>query len=146
MAFRLFLAAPVLGLALTASTVASAGGCPSCFRHVGRPPVYGTVAEQAMVQPPFTIVRTFPMEFATRPETTVIPGGRAWKVKRDRYGRLIGCWVNLPPRYVTRQRAVLLQMPQQYVSQSPAVYGIRERSVVIDPGYSAWVPLGHGGF
>ncbi len=62
--------------------------------------VYGAVSERVLVRPAETVYRTIPPVYETVPERVLVaPGGRVWQTRRDAYGELIGCWVDVPPRY-----------------------------------------------
>ncbi|WP_342360562.1 hypothetical protein [Terrarubrum flagellatum] len=162
-----------------------------CFEKVATPPVYGSVAEQVMVAPPRHVVHRTPAEFAVVPrpvtiapehtvaryvpaeyasvaETVMVsPGGKRWVVRRDYYGREIGCWEVTPPEYATRTRSVVVRpaatlyervpavtaMRAQHVmvrppsvsyETIPAEYATRQRTVLVSPGGAEWRPIGRG--
>ena len=121
-AARISLAA-IAGAVITLSS-AQAGGCggAECYRHVNTPPVYGAVSEQVLVRPAETVYRTIPPVYETVSERILVaPGGRVWQTRRDAYGALIGCWVDVPPQYASVRRRVLVQ-----------------------PARSGWVPANYG--
>lgn len=76
------------------------------------------------------------------------PGGRVWQTSRDAYGELVGCWVDVPPRYSVRHRRVLVQPAQAIPETIPAEYASVRRRVLVQPARSGWVPAsyGHGGY
>lgn len=188
-----FLAMATIAAAALAYGVAGvqAGGCPGgqCYEKVATPPSYGVVAEQVMVAPPRAVAHRVPAEFAVvskpvtlRPEHVVArhmpaeystvaekvmvsPGGKRWVVKRDHYGREIGCWEYEPAQYAVRHRTVvvrpptvmyermpaitelrpqhvMVRPPSVSVETIPAVYATRHRTVMTDPGGVAWQPIG----
>lgn len=172
---------------------AHAGGRPcvgECYEKYVTPPVYGAVAEKVMVAPPRTISHVVPPKFAVVPETVTIrpehvvahrtppqyatvaeqvmvsPGGKRWVVRRDYYGREIGCWEYEKPQYVTRHRTVVTHPGSVVYSRVPAVtavrerevmvrppsiahetipaqYAVRERTVLVRPATAGWRPVGH---
>ena len=123
---------------------AGAPGCPSggCYQHVSTPPVYGTVPETVMVSPPTSVARELPPQYAMVAEKVLVsPGGKRWEVTRDAYGNMIGCWVYDPPRYAVEHRRVMVRAPHVVHERVPAVYATRERTVMVSPGSSRWVPI-----
>ncbi|GJE18806.1 hypothetical protein [Methylobacterium marchantiae] len=143
---RLTLFAAALGASVLA-TSAQAGGCggAECYRHVNTPPVYDTVSERVLVRPARTVYRSIPPVFETVAEQVqVSPGGRVWQTRRDAYGEMIGCWVNIPPRFAVRHRRVLAQPGQTIPETIPAEYASVQRTVLVARGRSGWVPA-HGG-
>ncbi|MDB5646903.1 hypothetical protein [Methylobacterium sp.] len=146
---RLLLAA-IAGAVISVSS-AQAGGCggAECYRHVNTPPVYGAVAERVLVRPAETVYRTLPPVYETVSERILVaPGGRVWQTRRDAYGELIGCWVDVPPQYSVRHRRVLVQPAQSIPETIPAEYASVRRRVLVQPARSGWVPAGygHGGY
>lgn len=140
------LAGAVAGALLFVSS-AQAGGCggAECYRHVTTPPVYDTVSERVLVRPARTIYRSIPPVFETVAEQVqVSPGGRVWQTRRDAYGELVGCWVDVPPRFAVRHRRVLAQPGQTIPETIPAQYASVQRTVLVSRGRSGWVPA-HGG-
>ena len=152
------LAAPltsILGIVLMAG--AAQAGCAGgeCYRHVSTPPVYGAVSERVLVRPAETVYRTTPPIYDTVSEQVLVaPGGRVWQTRRDAYGSLVGCWVDVPPRFTTRHRRVLVQPAQSIPETIPAEYASVQRRVLVEPARAGWVPapevsafggLGHGG-
>lgn len=148
--------AAMVGAVLLASA-AQAGGCAGaeCYRHVSTPPVYGAVSERVLVRPAETVYRTTPTIYDTVSEQVLVaPGGRVWETRRDAYGSLVGCWVDVPPRFATRHRRVLVQPAQSIPETIPAEYASVQRRVLVEPARAGWVPapevgalggLGHGG-
>lgn len=144
-AARISLAA-VAGAVITLSS-AQAGGCggAECYRHVNTPPVYGAVSEQVLVRPAETVFRTIPPVYETVSERVLVaPGGRVWQTRRDAYGGLIGCWVDVPPQYAVRRRRVLVQPAQTIPETIPPQYASVRRRVLVQPARSGWVPANYG--
>lgn len=138
----------LLSLAAAASAVAVApaqagGGCVSaeCYRRVTTPPVYDTVPERVLVQPPRTVYRTTPPVYDTVSERILVePGARRWVTRYDAYGQLVGCWVTTPPRYAVQTRRVLVRPPETIPETLPPVYATSYRRVLVQPARAAWVP------
>lgn len=139
----------ILSLAAAVSVVATAGaaqaggGCLSaeCYRRVTTPPIYDTVSERVLVQPPRTVYRTTPPIYDTVSERVLIaPGGRRWVTRYDAYGQLVGCWVTTPPRYAVQTRRVLVRPPETIPQTLPPVYATTQRRVLVQPARAAWVP------
>ncbi|RZK97182.1 MAG: hypothetical protein EOO66_03710 [Methylobacterium sp.] len=144
-AARISLAA-IAGAVITLSS-AQAGGCggAECYRHVNTPPVYGAVSEQVLVRPAETVYRTIPPVYETVSERVLVaPGGRVWQTRRDAYGALIGCWVDVPPQYAVRRRRVLVQPAQTVPETVPPQYASVRRRVLVQPARSGWVPANYG--
>jgi hypothetical protein len=138
---------PLVGaLTALAAPAALAGGdptCLTCYRHVVQPPVYGTVAEQVMVQAPRTYAETIPGDYQTVSETVMVaPARKVWQVTRDAYGNLVGCWVETPARYAVQHRQVMIRPPSVVRHTSPAVYATQHRQVLVQPARSGWEPVG----
>ncbi len=135
-----------LGLAsivATAGVAQAGGGCASaeCYRRVTTPPVYDTVSERVLVQPPRTVYRTTPPVYDTVSERVLVaPGGRRWETRYDAYGQLVGCWVTTPPRYAVQTRRVLVRPPEAIPETLPPVYATAQRRVLVQPARAAWVP------
>lgn len=128
---------------------ALAGGCggSQCYREEYTPARYETVQEQVLLRAPRTYARVIPAEYRTAEETVMVsPGGRTWQVTRDSYGRAVGCWVDVPPRYATRQRTVQVSAEQVVPVAVPAVYGTRSHTVQVSAASRGWVPVGGGSF
>jgi hypothetical protein len=144
-AARISLAA-IAGAVITLSS-AQAGGCggAECYRHVNTPPVYGAVSERVLVRPAETVYRTVPPVYDTVSERVLVaPGGRVWQTRRDAYGELIGCWVDVPPQYAVRRRRVLVQPAQTIPETIPPEYASVRRRVLVQPARSGWVPANYG--
>ncbi|KQO54469.1 MULTISPECIES: hypothetical protein [unclassified Methylobacterium] len=142
------LAGALLGTSILA-TSAQAGGCggAECYRHVTTPPVYDTVSERVLVRPARTVYRSIPPVFETVAEQVQLsPGGRVWQTRRDAYGQMIGCWVDVPPRFATRHRRILAQPGQTIPETIPAEYASVQRTVLVSRGRSGWVPAHGGGY
>ena len=169
---------------------AQAGGCQGdCYEKVTRPPVYETVddlyvardarvvsrripaqvervSEPVVIKPARTVARVTPAVYGIEEESYLVKAARReWQVTVDAYGREVGCWVDVPAVYGTRQRKVVVQ-PEQvtYVTipekvgiftrdvvtapatvvkeYQPAVYETRSRTVEVAPARSEWVPIG----
>ncbi|MCJ2037119.1 hypothetical protein [Methylobacterium sp. J-068] len=141
------IAGAVLTLSSASFSTAQAGGCggAECYRHVNTPPVYGAVSERVLVRPAETVYRTIPPVYETVSERILVaPGGRVWQTRRDAYGELIGCWVNIPPQYSVRHRRVLVQPAQSIPETIPAEYASVRRRVLVQPARSGWVPANYG--
>ncbi|HRK24150.1 MAG TPA: hypothetical protein PLQ11_04275 [Beijerinckiaceae bacterium] len=105
----------------------------SVARHVS-PAQYGTVAEAVVVRPAQTVARHVPPVVRQVPETVqVSSGGRVWQVSRDAYGREVGCWVDVPPKYATRLRTEVVQSGGIVHETIPAVTAVRHRTVMTRP-------------
>jgi hypothetical protein len=138
------LATALAGAVLFASA-AQAGGCggAACYRYVATPPVYGAVNEQVLVRPAETVYRTVPPVYDTVSERVLVsPGGRVWQTRRDAYGELVGCWVDVPPQYTVRSRRVLVQPAQTIPETIPPEYANVRRRVLVQPARAGWVPAG----
>ncbi|KQT93106.1 hypothetical protein ASG60_06800 [Methylobacterium sp. Leaf469] len=139
-------ASAIAGAVLFAAS-AQAGGCggAECYRHVSTPPVYGAVSERVLVRPAETVYRTIPPIYETVSERVVVsPGGRVWQTRRDPYGELVGCWVDVPPQYSVRHRRVLVQPAQSIPETIPAEYASVRRRVLVQPARAGWVPANYG--
>ncbi len=135
----------IAGAVLSAAT-AQAGGCggAECYRYVATPPVYGAVNEQVLVRPAETVYRTVPPVYETVSERVLVsPGGRVWQTRRDAYGELVGCWVDVPPQYTVHSRRVLVQPAQTIPETIPPAYANVRRRVLVQPARAGWVPAGH---
>ena len=136
--------------ALGASAAWAGGGCYSaaCYRRVVQPPVYGMAAEGVVLQPPQVLARTVPGEYASVAEKVLVsPPRKVWQVKRDAYGREIGCWVTVPAQYAVQHRQVMVSPPQVVQETMPGIYGTVYSRVLVQPARSSWVPIGgHGGY
>ncbi|BAU92830.1 hypothetical protein MPPM_4225 [Methylorubrum populi] len=137
-------AVPIFASAVVLAVPAQAGGaCVSaeCYRRVVTPPVYDTVSERVLVQPPRTVYRTTPPVYDTVSERVLVaPGGRRWETRYDAYGQLVGCWVTTPPRYAVQTRRVLVRPPEAIPETLPPVYATTQRRVLVQPARAAWVP------
>lgn len=135
--------------AVLLATSAQAGGCAGseCYRHVSTPPVYGSVSERVLIRPASTVYRHTPPIYDTVSERVLVaPGGRVWQTKRDHYGQLVGCWVDIPPQFSVRHRRVLVEPGRAIPETIPAEYASVHRRVLVAPARSGWVPAGrHGG-
>jgi hypothetical protein len=144
----------VISAALVGATLlapaAMAGGCggAECYRHVSTPPVYGSVSERVLVRPASTVYRHTPPIYETVSEQVLVaPGGRVWQTKRDHYGQLVGCWVDIPPRFSVRHRRVLVEPGRAIPETIPAEYASVHRRVLVAPARAGWVPAGgHGAY
>ena len=121
------------------------GGGAGCYRETTLAPVYGTVSERVLLSPPRTYDVVTPAEYGSVSETVQVSGGgRVWQVSHDAHGNRVGCWVDVPPRYETRHRTVMLRQATSEPHTVPAVYGSREQTVLVEPGRRSWVPVGGG--
>ena len=139
------LAVAAVSAVVMAAPAQAGGGCVSaeCYRRVVTPPVYDTVAERVLVQPPRTVYRTTPPIYDTVSERVLIaPGARRWETRTDAYGQLVGCWVTTPPRYAVQTRRVLVRPPEAIPHTLPPVYTTTQRRVLVQPARAAWVPAG----
>ncbi|MGW5958923.1 hypothetical protein [Methylorubrum thiocyanatum] len=137
------LAAAAVAVFALAAPAQAGGACVSaeCYRRVVTPPVYDTVAERVLVQPPRTVYRTTPPVYDTVSERVLVaPGGRRWETRVDAYGQLVGCWVTTPPRYAVQTRRVLVRAPEAIPHTLPPVYATTQRRVLVQPARAAWVP------
>ena len=139
------LAVAAVSVIALAAPAHAGGGCVSaeCYRRVVTPPVYDTVAERVLVQPPRTVYRTTPPIYDTVSERVLVaPGSRRWETSTDAYGQLVGCWVTTPPRYAVQTRRVLVRPPEVIPHTVPPVYTTTQRRVLVQPARAAWVPAG----
>ncbi|NEU11530.1 hypothetical protein G3T14_05235 [Methylobacterium sp. BTF04] len=146
--FTLF-ATALAGAVLSASVAQAGCGGAECYRYVATPPVYGAVSERVLVRPAETVYRTIPPVYETVSEQVLVaPGGRVWQTRRDAYGALVGCWVEVPPQYSVRHRRVLVQQAQSIPETIPAEYASVRRRVLVEPARRGWVPAdsGRGGY
>jgi hypothetical protein len=143
------LAAAAVAVFALAAPAQAGGACVSaeCYRRVVTPPVYDTVAERVLVQPPRTVYRTTPPVYDTVSERVLVaPGGRRWETRVDAYGQLVGCWVTTPPRYAVQTRRVLVRAPEAIPHTLPPVYATTQRRVLVQPARAAWVPAAEPSF
>ncbi len=136
-------------LGVAAASPALAGGCggSQCYREEYTPAQYETVQEKVLLRAPRTYARVIPAEYGQVSETVMVsPGGRTWQVTRDAHGRAVGCWIDVPPRYATRQRTVQVSAEQVVPVAVPAVYGTRSHTVQISAPSRGWVPIGGHSF
>lgn len=148
----------VLALAglVSVAAIASAQAGNECYRRVVEPPQYQTieenvllspereipeyvpavtrrVAETVVVEPERAFERVIPPVYGVQEETVLVrPASRQWVLKRH-YGETIGCWVDTPAEYATRQRTVLLQPEHVVTDVVPAVTATRYRTEVVEP-------------
>jgi hypothetical protein len=132
--------------AVAAATLpAAAGGdrcAGDCYRQAHVPARYGTVVEPMLVQGPRTYAAVTPAEYATVTERVAIrPAGRIWTVKRDAWGRKVGCWVDVPGEYRTVTRRVMVRGPEITPIAQSAVWGLASQPVLVERAHKAWVPL-----
>lgn len=177
-------------VAASAVSAQAGGGCKTCFQRVEHPPVYRTVAEPVLVRPAQAVAHTTPAEYGLvhekvllRPAQTVAhhipavtqtvaetvmvsPARKEWQVRRDAYGREIGCWVKIPAQYATHHRTVVVRpagvthevIPAVYGARArhvmvrpaqvhhqviPAEYGVRHRTEMVQPATASWQPIGY---
>ena len=105
-------------------------------RHIARriPAEYGTVEETVVVRGARQIAHHVPAEYSTVNETVLVShGGRQWQVSTDAYGQTVGCWVDVPPQYATRQREVQVRAADTVYETIPAEYATRQRTVLTRP-------------
>lgn len=139
------LAAAFVAMMLTTAAQAGCAGA-ECYRHVSTPPVYGSVSERVLVRPAETVYRTTPPIYDTVAEQVLVePGRRVWQTRHDPHGGLVGCWVDIPPRYATRHRRVLVQPGASIPETIPAEYASVHRRVLVEPARSGWVPAPEAG-
>lgn len=129
---------------------------------------YQTVQETVVLRPARIIARYVPATYSTVAETVMIaPAGRHWQVSTDVHGRTVGCWVNAPATYSTRNRQVQVKAANtihetvaavhttrnrtQLVRPAgvsyetmPAQYRTVARQVMVQPASSSWTPIGGG--
>jgi hypothetical protein len=141
----LLLAAALGGLVLAGP--AEAGGCygGGCYRYAVTPPVYATEQETVLVAPPRTVYRTVPPVYETAAEEVMVaPGGRVWQTRPGPGGELIGCWIETPPRFAVRRRAVLVRPAETVPVTLPPEYAVVNHRVRVAPARAGWVPLAPG--
>ena len=128
-----------------AAIPASAGGygCEGdCYRQEYVPARYGAVVEPSLLRGPRTYAAVTPAEYTTITERVAIrPAGRIWTVKRDAFGRRIGCWIDVPGEYRTVTRRVMVRAPEITPVAQSAVWGVASQRVLLEPAHKAWVPL-----
>ncbi len=141
----LLIAALLGGMALSGS--AEAGGCygGGCYRYAVTPPVYATEQETVLVAPPRTVYRTVPPVYDTvAEEVMVAPAGRVWQTRPGPNGELIGCWVEVPPRFAVRRRTVVVRPAETIPVNLPPQYAVVNHRVRVAPAQAGWVPLEPG--
>jgi hypothetical protein len=139
-----------LGLATGFAGSAAAGeyGCGGhCYRQATLPPVYGTLTEPVQLSAPRTYAVVNPPEYRTIAEPVqVAPARREWRITRDAWGRRVGCWVEIPARYAVLHRPVMVRSGSVVPETTFPVYGVRYRSVKMEPARRAWVPRAYATF
>lgn len=158
-----------------------------CYRRIVEPPRYTMVEEQVRVSPARdveeyvpavtrqveetvlvrseeTVTHIVPAQYGLRDEAVeVSPAHREWRV-RDEGADVIGCWVNVPPRFARVAHRVLIA-PAREVSETipevtatklrteivepahvvthsiPARYATRQREALAAPGGARWAPI-----
>ena len=102
------------------------------------PAVARRVAETVVVEPERTVTRVVPAVYEAVNETVLVrPATREWRV-RNHYGEMIGCWVDVPAQYATRQRTVEVS-PSRYVEETiPARYATRVRTEIVEPARTVY--------
>ena len=133
-------------LASGAPARAGGFGCAGdCYRETVLPPVYGQTGERVLLSVPRTTDIVTPPVYGSVTETVQIaPARREWRVTRDAWGHRVGCWVEVPARYGQRQRNVELQAGFAVPYTTYPAYGVRTRTVMVEPARRAWLPAGHG--
>ncbi len=129
---------------------------------------YSTVQETVLVRPARKIAHHIPAQYSTVAETVLVSQAtRSWQVSTDAHGRTVGCWVDMPARYATRERTVMVQaastnyetVPAQTATRArtqlvrpsgveyetvPAQYRTHSRQVLVQPASASWAPIGGG--
>ena len=137
----LLAAAAVMAGAVPA--LAGGYGCyGDCYRQAYVPARYGTLVEPTVVRAPRTYAAVTPPQYTTVTERVAIrPPGRVWTVKRDAYGRKIGCWVDVPGEYRTVTRRVMVRPAAITPIAQSTVWGLARQPVLVERPHQAWVPL-----
>ena len=129
------------------------------------PAQFGQVNETVMVRPARVVTRHIPAVYGTTAETVMVePARKVWQVSIDAHGQKVGCWVDIPARFATRHRQVVIReasvshetIPAQYAHQSRTVmvreasvrhhhvapvYGVQHHQVMVHPGSKHWAPV-----
>lgn len=146
MLMRSLFATAALALSALPAAAGDYGCAGDCYRRAWLPPVYGAVAEQTPVRAPRTYALVTPPEYRRIEETVMIrPARRIWTVRRDAWGRRIGCWVEIPARYAVRPRTVMVREASLTPYSQGTAYGLSLHDVVVEPAHRGWVPLERGG-
>lgn len=142
----------ILGLGLVAGFAGSAAaggyGCGAhCYRETTLPPVYGTLTDRVQLSATRTYDVVTAPEYRNVAETVqTAPARREWRITRDAWGRRVGCWVEIPARYTTLHRPVMVRAASVVPHTTYPVYGVRYRSVQLEPARRAWVPGAYATF
>lgn len=132
-----------------------------CYRRVVEPAQYQTVAETVMVEPERqipeyvpavarrvaetvvieperTVTRVIPAVYQAVNETVMVrPATREWRT-RNHYGEIVGCWVDVPAEYATRQRTVEVSPAREVEETIPAVTATRIRTEIVEPAQTVY--------
>ncbi len=139
---RTFLAATAFAAATLPAAAGGSGCSGDCYREAYLPARYGAVIEPTVVRGPRTYAAVTPPEYATITERVAIrPAGRLWTVKRDAYGRKVGCWVDVPGEFTTVTRRVMVRGPVVTPIAQSTVWGLASQRVLVQPAHKTWVPL-----
>ena len=132
--------------AATSSAQAGGYGCAGdCYRQVYVPPTYGMAVERTPVRAPRTYALVTEPEYRTVYETVAVePARRIWTVRRAEWGRKVGCWVEVPARYATLPRRVVVRAPEVVPYAQASAWGLRSYPVEVEPARRAWYPVGEG--
>ena len=150
-------AASAAFVSLIGATTASACSGSQCFEQVVSPPLYASEHRTVLVQPERVINHVRPAQYGVVNEPVVIrpeqrighivpakirqiaetvmvhPPTRRWEVTTDAWGRTVGCWVEIPAKYVTQYRDVVVHPAHVVEERIPAVIGLQQRSVMVRP-------------
>jgi hypothetical protein len=137
--------------ALAASAFPASAGTYSCgadcYRQAHVPARYGSVVEPSLVRAPRTYAVVTPPKYRTVYETVPVrPAGRVWTVRRDAHGRKVGCWIEVPARYATVPRRVMVSGAEIVPYAQTAVWGYQTSPVLLEPAHKTWVPISAHGF
>jgi len=139
---RTFLAATAFAAATLPAAAGGSGCSGDCYREAYLPARYGAVIEPTVVRGPRTYAAVTPPEYATITERVAIrPAGRLWTVKRDAYGRKVGCWVDVPGEFTTVTRRVMVRGPVVTPIAQSTVWGLASQRVLVQAAHKTWVPL-----
>jgi hypothetical protein len=143
MRLRLSFALAAAMAALSGSAATAGGwGCPTCYRHVVQPPMYGILAEHVMVHPPRRVTHVIPAQYATMTrEVIVAHARRVWQETRDASGHLVGCWVTIPAQVRLEHRHVRVSPGRVVHERMPALYASQPRKVMLEPARWGWQPM-----
>lgn len=114
------------------------------------PATYRTVNEQVLVQPERTKIKTIPAKYGTEKYKTLISEARGEWVKKKKSPNCFSqnpedcyvvCWEEVPAKYRTDTRTVLLEEARTVEEIIPAKYKTVKRQVIDEPARTIEVPV-----